>query len=197
MEILEYKLLDSGVISTSVPEGYIRYTGNYLGPEPGKIFEVLYRNEGLAVSIPDQMIVDLNEKDDEGKWFAKISPNLYFTFDDDGTDKSPYMHLVQLIPAPRTAPADSIGVEVPDSLRPYLGKYYFPAIANNIEIVYHEGGLAADDPNVESLIRLQPPDEDGMWMDQFDQNGLIFKFNDQGEVTGITVLSEVVMERER
>jgi hypothetical protein len=106
------------------------------------------------------------------------------------------MHLHQVTPAPKTSSPDSIDVSIPEKFRPYLGEYYFAAIANNITVVYEDSTLAVKDPTYSGLIRLQDPDENGMWMDQFDQNGLIFKFNDEGEVTQIDVIGEYVMERE-
>jgi len=196
MKIIDYKINDEFVAELEVPEKYQKYVGNFIGPNSGKPFEVSFKNDGLAVQIPDQMQIELYDPDEKGMWYAKITNQLYFSFEDDGTDKSPYMHLHQITPAPKTSSPDSIDSSVPEKYRPYLGDYYFAAITNNVTVVYQDSTLAVKDPTYSGLIRLQPPDENGMWMDQFDQNGLIFKFNDNGEVTQIDVVGEYVMERE-
>jgi hypothetical protein len=78
MEIMEYKINEELFEKAPIPEKYQKYIANFIGPNSAKPFEISYKNEGLAVQIPDQMLLELKDPDEKGMWYAKITNNLYF-----------------------------------------------------------------------------------------------------------------------
>lgn len=196
MEILEYETSTTENEELVVPEEYQKYIGKYSGPQSGKAFEVLYSDGGLAVDIPDQIQIALNHPDENGMWYAKITKQLCFSFEFDSLGQSKNMHLHELTPLPKTSSPDSIDAAVPDEFRPYLGQYYFGAIQDKLTIIYSDGTLAIKGLTVEKAIRLQAPDKDGKWMDEFNHNGIIFMFSDEGKINRLVVCTELVLPRE-
>jgi len=196
MEIIEYRHFDDKAAQTEdIPEPFVNLVGEYKGPVTGKAFKVLYEDEGLSVAIPDQITVALFDENEEGYWVAKMTNQLFFSFEYEESGKTKNMHLHQLMIAPRNGEPDTIPEDVPEKFRPYLGTYYLAAGPFEVEVVYDDNGLAVDDPNQEKLVHLQAPDESGLWMDEFNDNGIRFKRDDSGKVTQLIVVQDFVMPR--
>jgi hypothetical protein len=54
-------------------------------------------------------------------------------------------------------------------------------------VLYKDGSLAVDDPTVKKIIKLQPPDEKGRWIDEFNKNAIFFDLDDQGNVKAMNI----------
>ncbi|MBT3747560.1 MAG: transglutaminase domain-containing protein [Bacteroidetes bacterium] len=196
MRIIEYEIREEeSTEEVDIPNKFMPYLGAYTGPVSGNTFDVSYKNGSLSVQIPNQIAMPLNPPDDKGMWHSSVSNSLYFSFEMDDSGMAKNMHLHQLIPCPKRSSPESTDETVPLKFRPYLGKYYFAAIANELTVLYQDSILVVKDPTVSQLIRLQPPDKNGKWMDEFNQNGLVFVFDEVGEVTRFNVVSEFILER--
>jgi len=86
-EVLDHRV-GIGAEPPVEPGKYEAYVGEYSHQAAGKTFAVIVQNGSLAVDIPGQLVVVLNEPDDQGRWYAKISPGLFFTFKTDAEDRA-------------------------------------------------------------------------------------------------------------
>jgi len=85
----------------------------------------------------------------------------------------------------RTSDPEEMPGDVPDDLRPYLGQYLFVQANTEFTVLYHEGGLAIYNPMDKKTVRLQPPDESGGWLDQYDKNTIYFDADSEGNITAL------------
>jgi len=72
--ILEYPTSNDQTSHTgTVPLQYQPYPGKYTDLDRNRIFKILYQDKGLAIDIPGQMIMPLDEPDSAGQWYPKIT----------------------------------------------------------------------------------------------------------------------------
>jgi hypothetical protein len=50
-----------------------------------------------------------------------------------------------------------------------------------LTVLYEDGTLAVNDPS-EGVVKLKGPDEEGLWIDQYDKNQLFFQNDDKGRM---------------
>jgi transglutaminase-like putative cysteine protease len=164
---------------------YSAYVGEYTSPATKTVLKVFVQGGSLAVDIPGKVVLALNDPDEEGLWYCKLSNSLYFTFKRKylGFGKVVEMHLHQIIPLPRKSGPQSVNNNVPEEFRPYLGKYSLAALQAEFTVLYKDGGLAVNDPLAKKIIKLQPPNEKGMWVDEFNKNSIFFEQDNKGNVT--------------
>jgi secernin len=152
--------------AASVPEKYKAYVGTYAaaaGPLAGREFKVLFRNGKLAVDIPGQMVVDLDDADDKGVWSLALSRDVAFSFEA-GAGGGPCgaLNLHQATPFPKVAasepPADPA---TPADLVPLLGTYSLPAAKIEMAVRFQESGLVLDIKG-QGVVGLTAPDGQGL-----------------------------------
>ena len=68
-----------------------------------------------------------------------------------------------------------------------LGKYSFAALQAEFTVLYKDGSLAVDDPTVKKVIKLQLPDENRRWVDEFNKNSIFFDLDDKGNVKAMNI----------
>ncbi|MEA1896852.1 MAG: transglutaminase domain-containing protein [Bacteroidota bacterium] len=200
MEILNYKLKggpETGeeAIPPEILNKYKKYLGSYNMDNTNKVFKVSVAGENLAVDIPDQMVLVLKKPDENGYWFARLSPMVYFTFTENQEEKIIGMQLHQIVPMIKNSEPDTIPENVPDEFIPYLGKYYLMQAQAIFEVSYKEGALAVFDPFEKRYIALNPPDEKGRWMDEFHKNAFDFEKDATGKVTSLRILQEYFLTK--
>ncbi len=168
---------------------YSAYVGEYTNPNTKTILKVFVQGGSLAVDIPGKVVLALNDPDQEGLWYCKLSNSLYFTFKRKylGFGKVVEMHLHQIIPLPRKSGPQNVNNNVPEKFRPYLGKYSLAALQAEFTVLYKDGGLAVDDPLAKKLIKLQSPNEKGMWVDEFNKNLIFFEQDNKSNVTTMKI----------
>ena len=186
---------DAAAAVTTVPEELEPYLGDYLPSEasPGSTpFKVLYQNGNLAVDVPDRMIFELNGPDDKGQWTFKLSADVTVSFSRDERQNIEGMLIAQLIKILQSKPTaeKDIPEDVPDTYRPWLGTYPIPMQGIELTVLYQDGSLAVNDPT-EGIVRLKGPDEDGLWIDQYDKNQIFFNTDAKGR----TVLNLIANTR--
>ncbi|UCD46175.1 MAG: serine hydrolase [Candidatus Bathyarchaeota archaeon] len=146
---------------------YASYLGSYtanFGPFRNAEFVVTVQNGRLAVDIPNQLVFELKEPDDEGKWRFRITDEIAVSFelDDSGDVVAMKLHEAEYIfEMPKGAPAEDKGY--PADMGKYVGTYETEDPNVTVKMVIVEGRLALDIPGQPIPLDLYPPDEGGKW----------------------------------
>ncbi|MCW9098464.1 MAG: transglutaminase-like domain-containing protein [Ignavibacteriaceae bacterium] len=184
-DIIDYKLGDNQTATSDVELS--EYFGYYTNPESGRTFEVLDKEGNLSVDIPGQMVLPFNLPVEDGKWYCKLSPTLYLVFtrdEDKQVDKMLFHEIVQMT---KQSPPETIDPDVPKDMEPYLGKYLFAAINQVFTVSYSDNTLVVHDPTENKDVKLQSPNEEGGWMDEFNKNTIYFEKDKEGNVTTLKI----------
>ena len=189
MEVLDYKAGSAkmGQPEEAAPDKYKQYLGKYTNPESKTVLKVFVQGGNLAVDIPNKMVLAFNEPDKDRVWYCKMSNQLFLMFDEDNSGKVVQMQLHQIIPLPKKSGPEKVDNSVPKKFRPYLGKYSLAALQAEFTVLYKDGSLAVDDPTVKKVIKLQLPDENRRWVDEFNKNSIFFDLDDQGNVNSMKI----------
>jgi transglutaminase-like putative cysteine protease len=188
MEVVDYRLMGGETIwDAPAAEKFEPYIGFYKHPAGAEDFEIFIKEGNLTLQIPGQLALAFSEPDEAGKWQCKLAPRLYLRFDetDDGTVRAMILH--ELVTMTRQSGPEEMPEDVPDDLKPYLGKYLFAQANVEFTVIYHEGGLAIYDPTNNETVGLQPPGEDGGWIDEHDKNTIYFDTDGEGNITALRI----------
>jgi hypothetical protein len=118
----------------------------------------------MAVDIPGQMIVDLNEPDAQGIWPLALSRDVAFSFEGEpGGGPRSVLNLHQTTSFPRI-PSEDAGTDpdAPAGLAPLLGTYALPAARIEMKVRVQQDGLALEIKG-QGVVELTPLDEEGLW----------------------------------
>ena len=80
-------------------------------------------------------------------------------------------------------------------MRPYLGKYLFAAVNKEFTVFYKDETLSIDNPLENVIIKLQPPNERGGWLDQWNKNMVYFDKDDNGNITTLKIDAATKFQR--
>jgi transglutaminase-like putative cysteine protease len=184
MEVLDFRAgsMKMGQAEDEASQMYKAYVGEYTNPSTKTVLKVFVQGGGLAVDIPGKVVLALNDPDEKGLWYCKLSNQLYFTFKRKylGFGKVVEMELHQIIPLPRKSGPEKVNNNVPEKFRPYLGTYSLAAMRADFTVLYKDGSLAVDDPLAKKIVKLQLPNEKGRWLDEFNKNTIFFELDNQG-----------------
>ncbi len=148
-----------------VPAKYQPYVGTYAaasGPLAGREFKILVRNGKLAVDIPGQMVVDLNDPDEKGTWSLALSRDVAFSFEAGSGGPCGALNLHKTTSFSRIPSGDSgVDPNIPSELAPLLGTYSFPAARIEMTVRIQNGRLALDIKG-QGVVELTAPDEEGL-----------------------------------
>jgi len=184
MEILDFRVGDGepSDISGEIPAEYAPFVGKYTNLFKTGIFTILYQDNGLAVDIPDQMVLALNEPDEQGRLYPKLTRQIYFKFYQNVVGMVDKMTLTQMVAIPRQQQAESSSTAIPETLAPYIGDYALPQAKIDISVKYLEGTLAIPDllGKTEAVILLS--EENGVWTDKKGIYEIIFEKDENGKV---------------
>jgi tetratricopeptide (TPR) repeat protein len=197
MEILEYRVGDEDLsnINNVVPELYESYLGKYTNLENNNVLNVYFQDGSVTVDIAGKIVLALNEPDDEGLWWPKITKQANFSFIKNESDKVKDMRIQEIINLPKKSGLDSKGEDVPENLQPYLGKYILAQLQAEFTVMYKDGGLLVDDPLNKIVVKLQPPDDKGKWVDEFNKNSISFQEDEEGKISGMTVYANTFLPK--
>jgi len=165
----------------------LEYFGKYTNLETGRTFEVMEKEGNLSVDIPGQVVLPFSEPGQNGKWHCKLSPTLYLEFTRDKENHIKEMILHEIAQMTKKSSPEAIEASVPENMRPYLGKYLFAAINQEFTVFYNDGALVIHDPTKNEDIKLQSPNEEGGWLDEFNKNVIYFDKDADGNVTLLKV----------
>ena len=184
-EVLDYKLAGKEVEKTA--ENYSKYFGKYTNLETSKTFTVLEKEGNLSVDITGQMVLPFNEPDQKGRWYCKLSPSLFIEFKKDENNLIDKFIIHEMVGMTKKSSPEKIDVDVPENLKPYLGSYLFAAVNLEFKVYCKDGMLAIDDPIEKGTFKLQPPNEEGGWFDEYNKNVVYFEKDSEGKVINLKI----------
>jgi len=182
MKILEYRIGDETEVKDDIHEKYRDLIGKYTFTENNRIFEIYYENSSLTVKLPNDMVLALNDADENGLYYPKMSRQLNFRFDEDISGDVFAMWLQQLVPIPKKAEQDSIPENVPEELKPYIGKYFFAQANIEINVWENNGDLYINDPFTKSDLIIQQNIENDKWKLNTTNHEISFGKDKNGKV---------------
>jgi tetratricopeptide (TPR) repeat protein len=197
MEVLDHRLGsgEKDVAEKVEPNKFSEYLAKYTNPQTGTVLTVFLENDNLTVDIPNKVKLPFNEPGESDKWFCKYSKNLFLKFNKDDSSKIIQMELHEIVPMQRQADSVKTDESVPDKFKPYIGTYLLAQLQAKFVVSYLDGSLAIYDPLAKQTVRLQLPDENGRWLDDFNKNTTFFKFDDNGNVTQMNIDSRARLRR--
>lgn len=163
------------------------YTANY-GPFRNAEFVVTVQNGYLSLDIPNQIIYELKEPDEEGKWYFKITDQIAISFTFDEWRNVTGMKLHQAgysFELPKGLPPDDD--EYPEDMEKYVGFYQTEDPNVTVEVLVNEGRLALNVTGQPTLLELYPPDDEGKWYIRFNPTiAISFNETEDDRVTSFT-----------
>jgi hypothetical protein len=141
---------------------------------------VMARDGAMAVDIPGQTLLALNDPDEQSRWYAKLTDRVFFTFDRNDVGEVTAMQVHEIVRMQRTGDPEQVDTDVPERFRPYLGTYLLAQLNAEFTVIYRDGSLAVNDPLENAPIGLQLPDVQGRWVDEFDKNAISFEREEDG-----------------
>jgi CubicO group peptidase (beta-lactamase class C family) len=154
-------------INAQARERYAGYLGAYtanFGPFRNTEFTVTVQNGRLAVDIPNQIVFELEEPDEEGLRRFRIMPQIAVSFkvDEGGNATSMLLHEAGHVDElTRGPPAQEEAY--PEDMERYVGRYQTEDPNVTMGVVIVGGRLALDIPGQPMALELYPPDEGGLW----------------------------------
>lgn len=160
MEILDYRPEETDQ-SHAVPDIYLPYIGDYQG-ERG-VAQILVKNGGLALQLPERPLFELKDPDEEGRWLFKLTDraSVSFSRSESGEIDRLTISSRKRLPQKTEAPTP-VDENAPEGIQPYLGSYNIPMQAATVAIVWVDGNLAMD-AGEKGIIRMQGTDEQDCW----------------------------------
>jgi len=154
-------------INAGVREQYANYLGSYtanFGPFRNTEFTVTVQNGRLAVDVPNQLVFELEEPDEEGLRRFRIMPQIAvsFSLDDGGNVTSMSLHDSGEINTLTRGPPTQEDV-YPVDMERYVGEYQTEDPNATMKVVIIDGRLALDLPGQPISLELYPPDDMGIW----------------------------------
>jgi CubicO group peptidase (beta-lactamase class C family) len=177
-----------------LPDELKPYLGTYTaltGPLMYKQFEIVVQNGRLAVNLPDQIVVALEDPDEEGLWRLSLDPSVAISFVEDqaGQVTALQVHQAgQVFDVPRGTVPEEPPLDL-ETVAKYLGKYERPEEEGSdpVEVLVHNGHLAIKTPEGSVVIELYPPDEAGKWTLRLNPTvSISFQEDDEGSVVSFT-----------
>jgi len=146
------------------------------------------------------MIIDLEEADDEGRWYFSGTREVFLTFQR-GADGEVEILCMHQGPVEMLAPREGIelGAEMDsEGLARYVGTYRSDAPDLTAEVLIRKNRLAIDWPG-ETIYSMHPPDEQGVWYFLASTSwSVTFEEDDSGAITSLVYRqpgSEIPMVR--
>ncbi len=196
MEILEYKCNNEigDTIQSEILEKYPDYPGDYKNPKNGNTVTVLLKNGNLAAKLPNGMILELNEPNEEGFWYSKLSASVNFSFhkNDDGIVNE--MWIQEIVPLVKKENEDTDKSNVPNKFIDHIGTYTLDALGVSFIISYNDG-LEVYNQSEQMRNKLIPTKTKGKYLDDDGMNAYVFERNDSGDITHIRVYFTVVLNK--
>lgn len=187
MEILEYRMKDGIINNTETPADYQPYLGKYADIRNNRIFTVLYQQNSLAVDIPGQTTLVLNEPDDESIWYPKLTRQVGFLLPKETTGLVEKMIIKQNVIFPRKSDSETETGNIPEKFQQLVGSYFQPQANLTFTFQVENDRLVVNDPmkRVKSNLNLQ--EKNGKWLD--DKGFFEFEFqpDEAGKVNTVKV----------
>jgi hypothetical protein len=121
---------------------------------------------------------------------------LYINFNKVEDGKVSEMMFHEIISMTKKSDPEKIEEDIPEKYKPYLGRYLFAAVNAEFTISYDDNTLSIYDPLEKENVKLQQPDENGRWLDEYNKNTIYFDFDKDGKVTSLNIDATNKFEKE-
>jgi len=197
MEIIEYKMLDgfTDTVPSVILEKYPDYLGNYKNPKTGNTVTIKLQNGNLAAKLPNNMILELNEPDEEGFWYSKLSASVNFSFYKDNEGNVNEMWIQEIVPLVKKENEDQDKTNVPEEFIHHIGTYTFDAVGVSF-IISYDDGLEVYNSEDKVTNKLYPTKKKWKYLDDNGKNAYLFERNDSGDITHIRVYFTVALYKQ-
>jgi hypothetical protein len=151
------------------PKRLAPFLGNYVanfGPFHNVEFTVFAQDGVLALDVPGQFATELREPDAEGRWVSVLVDRIAVSFERDEAGAVSGMNFHEAdstFVLPRAGTPDERRRFDAAALGRYLGWYRDPESASEVELILHEGRLAARVAGAAAPVEFDWPDRDGFW----------------------------------
>ncbi len=179
-------------LNNQAREQYAKYLGSYtanFGPFRNIEFIVTVQNSHLAVDIPNQIVFELEEPDEEGRWRFKLMEEVAVSFelDEEGNVTTMKLHEAGYVfELPKGPPPEEEGY--PEDMVKYVGVYQTEDPNVTMSVVIHDGRLALVIPGQPVELELYPPDEEGRWYLRVNPTVAVsFSEADDGRIDSLTL----------
>jgi len=179
-------------LNNQAREQYAKYLGGYtanFGPFQNTEFVVTIQNGGLAVDIPNQLVFELEEPDEEGKWRFKLMDEVAISFELDNGRNVTAMRLHEagyIFELPKGSPPEE--ESYPEDMVKYVGVYQTEDPNVTMKVVIHDGRLALEIPGQPIELELYPPDDEGRWYIRVNPTVAVsFNETDDGRIDSLTL----------
>jgi len=179
-------------INAAVREEYADYLGEYtanFGPFKNAAFTVTVQNGRLALDIPNQIVYELDEPDEDGLMHFMTTDEIAVSFilDDNGNVTSMLLHQAGYV-FELTKGSPTQGEVYPDDMERYVGYYETEDPNVTMGVVVVEGRLALDIPGQPAALELYPPDDYGIWNLRVDPSiAISFNESEDGEILSLNL----------
>ncbi|MCB9153837.1 MAG: hypothetical protein H6649_07255 [Caldilineae bacterium] len=192
-----YRLLidpNAEAVAVETPDDLKPYLGSYVattGPLMYRPFEILVQNGKLAVNVPEQIVIELLEPDDEGLWRLALEPSIAISFVQNEAGDVVALNWYQggqVFEIPRGEMPEEPPLDLA-TVKKYLGLYDRPEDpdAGPVEVLIHNGHLAVQVPEAMVVLDLFPPDADGRWIMRLNPSvSVSFQEDEAGNVVSFT-----------
>lgn len=174
--------------STTVPEQYKPYVGEYRGPD--KVLKVLVQNNNLALDIPGRMIFELKDPDEYGFRTFKLTTDASVSFEQNSSGEITSMNIHSKARIPKKVDSGEIKGVIPEKFKPYIGQYPIPMQEGVFTVFFSRNKLAVKVPTGE-IMYLEGPDEKGLWIQKNREEKFSFVVDDEGQVRAMIIHEQV------
>ncbi|MBI9036586.1 MAG: hypothetical protein JEY97_00515 [Bacteroidales bacterium] len=195
MKIHEYRIGDETKEEDAIPEKYMDLVGKYTLIENSRVFELFFENKSLSVKLPNEMVLALNDADENGLYYPKMSRQINFRFDENISGDVSAMWLQQLVAVPKKAEQDSILENVSEKLKPFIGKYFFAQANIEINVWEDNGDLYINDPFTKSDLIIQQNSENDKWGINTTKHEISFGKDKNGEVNQLVYYQNIYLPK--
>ncbi|MDY7107636.1 MAG: serine hydrolase [Planctomycetota bacterium] len=181
--------------AAEMPDEYRPYLGTYVadfGPFRDVEFTVLFKSGHLAVDIPGQLVFELREPDEEGRWHFAMTDEIAVSFDRDDAGEVTGMKLYQSgmtfeLPKGRAERKPEPPLDMAFAQR-CIGTYRDEEAGQNVRVLVQNEHLAVEVPGQPVAFELYPPDEQGLWALRLNAMvRLRFDEDEDGRIVSFTV----------
>ncbi|MBE9484374.1 MAG: hypothetical protein IMY74_05980 [Bacteroidetes bacterium] len=190
MEILDYRIAggDTTAEISGIPPEYENIIGPYTNVDNRNVLEVQYADGGIGVDIMGRIVLALNDPDEMGRRYAKLSADVYFSFPEDSNGLVNEMIIGERVYAMKNLNEEFvIDEETPDEFKAFMGPYVIMQIQKTFTVIWDQGRLAMLIPDIEEPRPLEKTDVEGRWIDPVDKKEYKLKKNDDGSVSGMDI----------
>jgi tetratricopeptide (TPR) repeat protein len=194
MEIIDFKYRSTDT-AASIPDRFRPLLGSYMNVEQNRLFKIIYRNDGLAMDIPNRIILDLNLPDDQGKWYPRMTRELSLTPSNISGDNARKMIVHQYFRLKKMSSTETGLDKIPEELRKSIGNYQFVPAKLSLDVMFSNGLLITRDPRGISKDTLYFLKEGDTWVEKTGIYQLGFITNGENEITGLNLAERIEFVR--